>query len=454
MNEIEDKKAAYTVRKEALAQEMRSLQPGEGVRLNKKTSNLFRDSKVQAKRTLRVSDFNHVLQVNTEEGWIEAEGMTTYYDLVQAALANNVMPTVVPQLRSITIGGAISGVGIEASSFKYGLVHETIQEMEIALGSGEIVTATPTNEHRDLFFGLPNSYGSLGYVLKVKVKAVPVKKYVHVRHIRFNSYNALVEGLKLYEADATIDFLDGVIFSPREMYISLGTFVGQAPYTSDYTYKKIYYKSIKERSDDYLTVHDYIWRWDTDWFWCSQALYMENPIIRRIMGRKRLNSVTYTKMMRWNQKWNVTKRLDALLGKQTEAVIQDVAIPIDSLDAFLRFYEQEIDIRPIWICLSRTYNGEHIFPLFPFEPTITYVDVGFWGSKQVPHGTPDGVINRRLEDKVRELHGIKSLYSSVYYDEVAFWDIYNGTQYNRLKQKYDPTNKRPNLYRVVTAHNT
>lgn len=452
MNEI-DHKSTYALRKEALIRELQTVQAGEGIRLSKNTSNLFRDYKVQAKRTLNVRDFNHVLQVNAEEGWIEVEGMTPYYDLVQAALAQNVMPTVVPQLRSITIGGAVSGVGIEATSFRHGLVHETIQEMEVVLGSGEVVTATPTNEHRDLFFGIPNSYGSLGYILKVKVKAIPVKRYVHVQHKRFYSYNALVEGIRMYEQDATIDFLDGVIFSPDEMYLSVGRFVDEAPYTNNYTYKKIYYTSIKARSEDYLTTHDYIWRWDTDWFWCSKALYMENPIIRRILGRKRLNSVTYMKIMRWNQKWKCTKRIEKLLGKQSEAVIQDVAIPIQALDDFLQFYETEIGIRPIWVCPFRTLYGQNDFTLFPLDPRTTYVDVGFWGSKQVPVGTADGAFNRKLENKVDELQGIKSLYSSVYYDEDRFWSIYNGVQYKQLKQKYDPTNKRPNLYQVVTARN-
>ena len=36
------------------------------------------------------------------------------------------MPAVVPQLKSITLGGAVAGVGIEATSFRYGLVHDTI----------------------------------------------------------------------------------------------------------------------------------------------------------------------------------------------------------------------------------------------------------------------------------------------------------------------------------------
>ena len=56
------------------------------------------------------------------------------------------------------------------ASFKYGLVHETLLELEVLLGDGSVVPATPDNEHRDLFFGFPNSYGTLGYALRVKAK--------------------------------------------------------------------------------------------------------------------------------------------------------------------------------------------------------------------------------------------------------------------------------------------
>ena len=39
--------------------------------------------------------------------------MTTYEDLVDALLPHGVMPLVVPQLKTITIGGAVTGLGIE-----------------------------------------------------------------------------------------------------------------------------------------------------------------------------------------------------------------------------------------------------------------------------------------------------------------------------------------------------
>src|SRR5947207_2133456 len=65
-----------------------------------------------------------------------------------------------------------------------------------------------------------------------------------------------------------VDFLDGTVFTADEAYLTLGSWADQAPFTSDYTGTNVYYRSIQQRTVDYLTVRDYLWRWDTDWFWC------------------------------------------------------------------------------------------------------------------------------------------------------------------------------------------
>src|SRR4051812_45147231 len=102
-------------------------QPGEAagrIALQKETSNLFRDRASGARRRLDVRAFNEILLV--EKNFVEAEGMVTYEALVDACLARGVMPAVVPQLKTITLGGALAGVGIESSSHRYGLVHDTV----------------------------------------------------------------------------------------------------------------------------------------------------------------------------------------------------------------------------------------------------------------------------------------------------------------------------------------
>ena len=59
-------------------------------------------------------------------------------------------------------------------------------------------------------------------------------------------------------------------------------FADRAPYVSDYTGMRIYYRSIQHRTRDWLTIRDYLWRWDTDWFWCSRAFGVQQPLVRSL----------------------------------------------------------------------------------------------------------------------------------------------------------------------------
>ena len=379
--------------------------------------------------------------------------MISYEALTAACLARGVMPAVVPQLKTITLGGAVAGVGIESSSHRYGLVHDTVLELEVLLGDGRVVACTPDNEHSDLYFGFPNSYGTLGYALRVKARTVPVKPYVRLDHLRFENpatyFRVLEEKLRGGEAD----FLDGTVFSPNEMYLSLGRFSDQAPYTSDYTFERIYYRSIREKREDYLTVSDYLWRWDTDWFWCSKNVLAQNAFIRRFLyGKQRLGSRTYTKIMRWNSRVGATKKLERVLGLHSESVIQDVDIPLSRAAEFLDFYQSEIALWPQWICPIGPQPHSGRFSLYPVK-SEWYVNFGFWDVKRTREAHPAGHFNRLIEGKVAELGGIKSLYSDSYFGREEFARFYGGDSYKKLKAKYDPQGAFPMLYdKCVLRH--
>jgi FAD/FMN-containing dehydrogenase len=372
--------------------------------------------------------------------------MTTFVDLADATLAAGTMPRVVPQLKSITLGGAVAGVGIEASSFRFGLVHDTISEIEVLTGDGRALVCTPDNEHRDLFHALPNSYGTLGYALKLTACTTPVRRHVHIEHRSHGDPAEYFAELGRLCAQPGIDFLDGVVFARDALVVTIGRFVEAAPYASDYTFERIYFRSLRERKTDYLATRDYLWRWDTDWFWCSQNLGLQRRWLRRLAGRRRLNSITYQKIMRWNSRWKVTAAWDRLRGLHAESVIQDVDIPLARAAEFLDFLHAQIGIVPIWICPIRAPAGGPSFPLYPLTPGAVYVNFGFWDNVRTRQAHPAGFHNRKIEHKVTELGGIKSLYSDSYFTPGEFWEIYNRPTYDALKRKYDPDRALPDLY--------
>src|SRR4051812_29682485 len=218
---------------------------GAPVRLAKRTSNLFRPRDAAAAPGLDVSGLDQVLRVDPQARTADVQAMTTYEHLVDATLAHGLMPTVVPQLKTITIGGAVTGLGIESTSFRNGLPHESVLEAEVMTGDGRIVVATPGGEHDDLFRGLPNSYGTLGYVLRLRIELEPTKPYVSLRHMPFRDASAAVEAIREITANRSydgvpVDFCDGTAFAPDEIYLTLGQFTDAAPYgVSDYTGRHI-----------------------------------------------------------------------------------------------------------------------------------------------------------------------------------------------------------------------
>ena len=120
--------------------------------------------------------------------------MCTYETLVAATLPFGLAPLVVPQLKTITLGGAVTGLGIESTSFRSGMPHESVLEMDILTGAGEIVTAS-RSENADLFRAFPNSYGTLGYAVRLRIELEDVKPFVALRHVRFRAIAELVAAM-------------------------------------------------------------------------------------------------------------------------------------------------------------------------------------------------------------------------------------------------------------------
>ena len=422
------------------------------VRLRKRTSNLFRP-RAKPGHGLDPAGFDGVFGIDLAARTADVGGMTTYEHLVDATLPHGLMPLVVPQLKTITLGGAVTGLGIESSSFRNGCPHESVLEMDVLIGTGDVVTATPTNEHRDLFYGFPNSYGSLGYALRLRIELEQVKPYVHLQHIKYDDIAACAEAITEMSS-RPVAFLDGTWFSSNEMYLTVGSWADEAQYTSDYTNNQIYYRSVQSRSDDWLTVRDYLWRWDTDWFWCSRAFGAQHPVVRRMWPKRFLRSDVFWRLVAFERQHGVKARVDRRRGKpEIEYVIQDIEVPVDRLAEFLEFLDTQTGMSPVWLCPLKQRDPDVTWELYALDPATTYVNVGFWGGVDLPGGEREPFHNRAIERAVTELGGRKSLYSTAFYPEDEFWAAYGGPAYELLKKTYDPNDRFPGLYdKTVRRH--
>ena len=445
-----------------------ALPVGAPVRLAKKTSNLFRPRE-DVSGGLDVSGLTGVISVDPAARTADVQGMCTYEDLVDATLPHGLIPYVVPQLRTITLGGAVTGLGIESTSFRNGLPHESVLEMDVFTGAGEVLTARPADHpeggsHADLFASFPNSYGSLGYATRLRIALEPVQSHVALRHVFFDDTAALERAIATIAetgewSGRRVDGMDGTAFEPGEYYLSLAEWVhadGTTP-PSDYVGQQVYWRSVQERETDLLTIHDYLWRWDTDWFWCSRAFGAQHPLVRRIWPRRWRRSDTYHRLVGLDQRFDVMNRLDRRAGRpQRERVVQDIEVPVERLGEFLDWFDDHVGMRPVWLCplrlrfpgepTSESAPTERRWPSYPLDAGRTYVNVGFWGAVPVGPDAANSPLNRAIETKVAELDGHKSLYSEAFYDRDTFDRLYDGANLADVKGRYDPDDRLSTLF--------
>lgn len=440
--------SAFELKKQRLLAQIQA-NPSQKLSLHKKTaSNLFRYAGKQNNRTkhsVAIKDFDNILSIDIQNHILDVEGLTPYEKIVHFTLQHQLLPTVAPELKHITIGGAIVGIGIESTSYQYGFVHDGLLEAEVLLPDGRIIICNATNEYADLFQALPNSYGTLGYILRAKIKLYSAKPFVQINIQKFSEARAFIDNMKNATDNPAIHFIEGFTFSMHEHYLMLGQFREQVEKTDDIYTKNIFYQLVKNRKVISLTTEDYIFRYDPDWFWNipETGIY---SFLRRIAPKKWRNSGLY-KLYIDKKKQLLTKlALNPAPVNTVETLIQDWEVPWENGYDLLQFALSHINInnKP-WVVVP--IKPIHTAILYPLKPNELYFNLGCYCSSEKSPEQPDPYYNTKLMDHYCfSLSGLKMLYSSTFITQNQFSNYYNGNLFNDLKSKYDPQNINNTLY--------
>lgn len=412
------------------------------LRLKKRTSsNLFRYVPRGGAGTLDLADFDHVLDVDRSAQALEVEGLATYEAIVDNTLRQGLVPLITPELKHITIGGATVGIGIESNGFRHGFVHDGLLEAEVLLSDGRIVVCAAGNEYADLFHALPNSYGTLGYILRARIRLMPAAACVHLSTRAYSDPGAYLDAMRAATGRTDVDFIESLIFARDRLYLTLSRFVEHAPATVDIVRHNVFYRLLACEGDIYLTTRDYLFRYDPDWFWNipETAPYR---LFRRLAPASMRNSGFYKRYIRLK---HGVLRLLPQRPQDEEPLIQDWEVPWDRAEEFLRYALDHVDLggKP-WITTPiRALSSP---TLYPVRPRTLYFNVGCYCHVKKRPGEGDYYYTRLLDRKCFELGGIKMLYSSTFLDEPEFDRIYNGAGYRAVKRKYDPAGALGTLY--------
>ncbi len=379
---------------------------------------------------LDVSDLNEILEIDAEKRFCIAEPGVTFVDLVRATMRHGLVPAVVPELKTITIGGAVAGCSIESMSYKLGGFHDSCLEYEIITGKGEVLTCTPDNENSLVFQMAHGTFGTLGIISKLKFRLLPAKPFVKVTYEKYGdlaSYKAAI--WKHYRA-RDVDFMDGIIHSPTELVLSVADFVDEAPYAHRYDWMRVYYLSTKRRREDYLRTPDYFFRYDK-----GVTNVTPKSFLGRLFFGKFVDSTTVLRLV---------EKFRRHIPSAMIPITVDTFIPYSRMDEFMDWYRREVNFFPLW-CVPykrvRAYEWIDADYLRRNDDEL-YLDLAIYGMKK----SGDKDYYKVLEDELTSIGALKTLISTNYYTESDFWKIWNKDNYDRVKRRTDPDNIFRDLY--------
>ncbi|GAB2215266.1 hypothetical protein Droror1_Dr00019650 [Drosera rotundifolia] len=413
-----------------------------------------------------LSAFRNILEIDKEGMVARVEPLVNMGQITRATVPMNLALAVVAELDDLTVGGLINGYGIEGSSHIYGLFSDTVVAYEIVLANGQLVRAT-REENSDLYYAIPWSQGTLGFLVAAEIKLIPIKEYMKLTYtpVKGNLKDiaqAYMDSFAPRDLDQdnpekVPDFVEGMVYSPTEAVCMTGR-----------------YASKEEAKKKGNVINNCGW-WFKPWFYQhAQTALKRGEFVEYIPTREYYHR--HTRSLYWEGKlilpfgdqfwfrflfgWMMPPKVSLLKATQGEAirnyyhenhVIQDMLVPLVKVGDALEWVHHEMEVYPIWLCPHRLYKlpvKTMVYPEPGFELQRNqgdtpyaqmYTDVGVY---YVPGPILRGeVFNgaeavRHMENWLIENHGFQPQYAVSELSEKNFWRMFDASLYEKCRRKY------------------
>lgn len=460
-------------------------------------------SPLQARRhVIEIGDLRRVLSVDPVSRTALAEPNVAMDALVAATLAEGMVPPVVTEFPGITVGGAFAGTAGESSSFRHGWFDRTVAAVEMVMPDGEVVRVAgprgaaveggatggvgegpsrllqewaaegqgsrvlvgPDGGEHELFRAAAGALGTLSVTTLVEVKLQPAKRFVKATYHRRNSVAETIATVREETAREGNDYVDGILFSrdhgvvisgrmtdgdgtdittglPEKDVLPVRTFSRPSdPWF--YLHVEMATKSSGsaglKRVEELIPLPEYLFRYDRGGFWVGRSAFTYFGGFPGFSRATRwfLDDFLHTRML--------YRALHAS-GQSSRYVVQDLALPYETAEAFVNYTAREFGIWPLWLCPllaspPPTFHPHARLKVNERKTPTPMLNIGLWGFG--PSDRTEFVrLNRDLEHRLRyEFCGMKWLYAHTYYTEPEFWDVYDKAPYTALRKKYGAEN--------------
>jgi delta24-sterol reductase len=355
---------------------------------------------------------------------------------------------VVPELEDITVGGAIMGSGVETSSHKFGLFQHTCLTYDVVLSDGSLVKCSK-DEYPDLFYSIPWSYGTLGFLVAVEIPIIPAGRFVRVEYHPCHTQEQLVETFTHQIKVEDNDFVEGLVYKKSSGVIMTGQMTNTADplklneigkWHKPWFFKHVERYLKKDHGVEYFPIRDYYHRHSRSFFWMMQDIvpFGNHWLFRLLLG------------------WTMPPKVSLLKLTQTEAItrvydrhmyLTDMLLPLSQLQQTMDMAHNTIRIYPQWLCAFK-------LPKVPgfIHPTgdrdEMFVDYGLYGRPNVP-GYDCKKNGREMESYLRSIRGFQMLYPDCYMTREEFRQMFDHSLYDTVRRQFHCDKAFPEVYEKI-----
>lgn len=409
------------------------------------SSHSVRPEEYASDEKIHVERLDHFISIDPDERTVVMEPDITMRELVDETLEHGLIPHVVPEFPTITVGGAIQGGAGESSCFRYGLFGDHCTRFEMVTGDGEIVDAT-REDNSDLFHGTLGSYGSMGILTEVEMDLLPASEYVRLQYIPVEGFQDALETLDEH-CDTDADYIDAIMFSRDHGVVMVGELADATDGlpverftrpTDEWFYLHAHTVSQQDGVHvENIPIRDYFFRYDIGAFWAVRYGFEEIHMPFNRLTRTLLHPFT-----------NTAIAYDSGIhggNLSSEYIIQDIITGREDTMELLEWTDEHLGIYPLWLLPLKPEDEAFLGP--SYLETDMAINVGIWGRPR--HDGDARELKRRLEEKQMELNARKTLYAQQFYSPDEFWSIYDQDRYQTLRERYGAEEAFPSVYAVT-----
>ncbi len=411
---------------------------------------------------VRMGDLRDILSLDVERRTVRIEPFVTVGQITRYLIPRGYMLAVTLEIEEATVGGLAMAVGMTTHSHKVGLLQETVVAYEVVLADGTLLRATET-DHVDLFRALPWSHGTLGLLVGLELRVIPVQPYVHLTYTPVHSQKEYCERLHaLSTAPDAPDFIEAILFARDRGVIVSGEFADvttleQAARVNrlGLWFKPWFYQHVagylETGGEEYVPLRDYLMRHNRSIFWVVEDMipFGNHPLFRALLGWMMPPKIAFLKFSTTPAVRKMTFTLQ---------VFQDIVLPMSAMSRAIDLSDELFAIYPILMypCRIRdhgTLQGQLRAPRtedrIPSTDSAMFFDLGVYGvPAPIKQGRRFKTVHamRKMEEFTREVGGYPFLYADTFMTRAEFRLMFDLDLYDAVRKKYGADQAFPDLY--------